>query len=105
MAFSSCSKGAFAFAAVSAADGVSARRRNAPASRQIRTAHTNPLPHFNLRILSLMRSYLLIRSYPNIFSRNTTYPFFTSYTSALLVISQGACIFSTATPQSMTSMP
>lgn len=40
-----------------------------------------------------------------IFFKNATYPLYASYTSALLVTSQGACIDNTATPLSMTSMP
>ena len=39
------------------------------------------------------------------FFKNALYPLYASYTSALLVISHGACMHSTATPLSMTSMP
>ena len=38
-------------------------------------------------------------------SKNALYALYASYTSALLVTSHGACILSTATPLSMTSIP
>lgn len=47
--------------------------------------------------------YFLRYSYA--YNKNALYPFTASYTSALLLTSYGACILSTATPLSITSIP
>ena len=48
-----------------------------------------------------LQSFLFIYAY----NKNALYPLTASYTSALLLTSYGACMLSTATPLSITSIP
>ena len=65
-------------------------------AREGRDKRTVPLSHVPLS----STCHLVIYAF-----RNASYPFSASNTSALLVTSMGACIESTATPLSITSIP